>query len=243
MKKIFVFITLLFLQHIAVAQDIWNEYEPNDTEGDAGQFNTGIIMQGTIGNGDNADWFRMPMTSHGNLWVRLELTNNGDDDIDINVTINPSYGTLPVVTRTISIPSGETITEWVQACGRAADDYYLSLENSGAEIEYQLQWYAADAATSRPNNNTRGTAEPFTMSSITPVQGGINYTKYDRPVFPNLGSNDRFEYFKTTITVADPENYNLYIKANNYDCLPAGTLAVQLYYRLYRNGETTAFTE
>lgn len=232
---------LVWIGLYANAQTTKTEREPNNDFTNSDQFDYDVLMKGTVGESDVMDHFRLPLTWHANISLQLSFTNNSDEDATVNFSMFHLLRTNTISTRSINVPAGETINETIDICGRADDQYFMRLENNGVQVDYENIWYPLNAATSRPNNNTRPNATLFAPNSN--IEGGINYTKFDRPVFPNLGSNDRFEYFKTTMPSGALSDYNLYLMVQNNDCLPTTGFFVGMHYFLYRNAETTAFDE
>lgn len=242
-KLLLTLLVVCFCSAQAVAQTYTTEFEPNNDIPNANQLDYADIMEGSIGNGDAADYHRLPMEWHASIYILFQFTNNGTEDADISLALyHPLPGSTALATKTITgIAPGDTYYDTIYVCGRAADNYYLEMLSSAGSLDYTVQWYPVNAATSRPDNNTRGTATAFNFGQL--IEGGINYTMFDRPVFPNLGSNDRFEYFKTTVPNINLSGYKIHLKAQNNDCLPTGNIAVQLNYYIYKNNETVAFAE
>ena len=240
-NKVIAFFVLLTIGSSLWAQTTTNEFEPNNDVPNANQFERSKTMLGTVGGGDLRDHFRLPLEWHADIYIALKLINNGSNDVTVTLEANHIFFGEPIANQSFTVPSGETKEEFIIICGRAANNYYMFLSNTGDAIDYEIIWYSLSPATARPNNNTRETATPFAMDA--PMEGGINYTTYDRPILPNLGAHDRFEYFKTTIPVGPAVERNLYLRIQNNDCGDAGSLATLFNYYLYRNAETAPFSE
>ncbi len=245
---IFVFLPLL-MEFGAMAQNTTWEYEPNNTILYANQFDYETEMIASLGSGDYLDIFRLPLNWNATILIYLQYTNNGSDVADVKLrlyhSLLPNAGSFGNAVSSKSYPliePGETLYDTIRVCGRGSGDYYLTLENTtGEQLDYTAIWYPINAATNDEPNDTRATAKTFTFGNQ--VEGGINYTTFDRPVFPNLGFNDRFDYFITTIPAVDLSDYKLYINAQNNDCEATGGLSRSLRFLLYKNGETSPFSQ
>jgi len=236
MKKITLSISILLIQMIAFGQLPSFEVEPNNSFTTASPVLQNDPTTAILGGTDTIDYHGLDFSYNANFYLILQVTNtaiNGTQRLDLSIfnslTFNGEYEGNFYSTAYV-MNAGDSYTDTIKICGRAADSFYLRFKSQG-QFQYTMEWYPVNAYDDNIfyNNNTAATAFPFSFGIQKEASLGYEYW--------GNSNVDTLDFYSTTLPAANYDSVSLTIRAQSNAC--SGLHGMQ--YFCYKNGNPTPF--
>ncbi|MFM7166646.1 MAG: PPC domain-containing protein, partial [Planctomycetaceae bacterium] len=157
------------------------DIEPNDSRTLAGSIGTltpdvTTTVRGSLTGSDPEDWYRVPLSSAGNLTVDMTGMT-----ADLDLEIQDRNGVY-----LSSSSKGSSTSETITLTGLSAGDYFIRIKRyNGASSSYTLT-AVSTASVASPGENTSmstaanlGTASPgFSVTADGSVNGGVKWYRF-----------------------------------------------------------------
>jgi hypothetical protein len=206
-----------------------NDPEPNNGSSTAVTVPVSIQQTGQIDffYGDNADYYRLDLPTHGVLNIQWEAEHVGPNTSGtVAVTLRQSSTSvittwdLPIGAN--SVPSLQTVSI---DCRSNSGFYYLSLASNTCGTSYRFSYTVTPPLFANDAEPNDGSSTAITLAANTQTQGQINFSSY----------TENSDYYRLDLPTQGI--LNIHWEAENAGPSSAGTVAATL-----RQSSTSAIT-
>ncbi|MBP6573008.1 MAG: T9SS type A sorting domain-containing protein [Flavobacteriales bacterium] len=165
-----------------VAPVFANDAEPNDGSGNAVTVGVGVWQEGQIDfrYGNNSDYFRIDLPTHGVLNIEWEAEHAGTTSPAVATLVLRQTSTAAV--QTWNLPVGANSTAATQSvsidCRSNSNFYYLSVTTGICGTSYRFRYTVTPPLFVNDAEPNDGSGSAIVLAHSTQTQGQINFSTY-----------------------------------------------------------------